>query len=60
MLYGVFGQQEEYSNKNMPLAQYYDGRKIVLPISDDSTLDMYKHWVHQGLSGLISSVGSAK
>ncbi|VDM47363.1 unnamed protein product [Toxocara canis] len=44
----------------MPLAHYYDGKKIVLPISDESTTDMYKHWIHQGLSGLMSSVGLAK
>uniref|UniRef100_A0A0M3I8W2 DNA-directed RNA polymerase n=1 Tax=Ascaris lumbricoides TaxID=6252 RepID=A0A0M3I8W2_ASCLU len=54
------GKEEEYTRKNMPLSQYYDGKKIVLPVSDKATIDMYKHWIHQGLSGLMSSIGLAK
>ncbi|VDM25527.1 unnamed protein product [Toxocara canis] len=60
LLYGTLSEQNDYTREDMPLTQYYDGKKIVLPISDDAMWDMYKHWIHQGLSGLMSTVGLAK
>lgn len=49
------GWGEKVDGKNMLGAQYYDGKKIVLPISEDASLDLLNHWVHQAAGGIMSA-----
>ncbi|VDN55599.1 unnamed protein product [Dracunculus medinensis] len=44
----------------MPGSKFYDGKKIILPISSDSTIQLYDHWIHQGISSLIAIYGKKR
>lgn len=40
----------------MPGAKYYDGKKLNIPVSKESGIELYQRWTIQGLSSLISAI----
>lgn len=50
----------QINRENMPGSKFYDGKKIILPISSDSTIQLYDHWIHQGISSLIAIYGKKR
>ncbi|VDK29042.1 unnamed protein product [Gongylonema pulchrum] len=53
-----WGKQPDRSN--MLGAQYYDGKKIVLPVSEDAMRDLLNHWLHQATGSFMSAFASNK
>ncbi|VDM25740.1 unnamed protein product [Toxocara canis] len=44
----------------MPGAQYYDGSKLVIPITHEAGIALHDHWMQQGVSTLISAIAQQK
>lgn len=44
----------------MPGAQYYDGKKLNIPISTEAGKEIYERWAFQSMSGLISSIANKR
>ncbi|KAI1702852.1 MLt-TeN (mlt-10) related [Ditylenchus destructor] len=40
--------------------KYYDGKALSVPISTESGIDMYQHWMEQAYSGLFSAFAKQK
>ncbi|MCP9259759.1 hypothetical protein DINM_002961 [Dirofilaria immitis] len=38
----------------MPGAQYYDGKKLNIPISKEAGIELFERWTHQGISSIMS------
>lgn len=50
----------EYTRETMPGAQFYDGKKINIPISDEAGYDLYERWALQGISSVMSAVANER
>uniref|UniRef100_A0A9J2Q0Z3 Uncharacterized protein n=2 Tax=Ascaris lumbricoides TaxID=6252 RepID=A0A9J2Q0Z3_ASCLU len=51
---------KQYTRETMPGAQYYDGKKMVIPISEEDTFELFEHWTSQAFSGLMAAVATKK
>uniref|UniRef100_A0A0N4ZC58 Heat-labile enterotoxin, A chain n=1 Tax=Parastrongyloides trichosuri TaxID=131310 RepID=A0A0N4ZC58_PARTI len=40
--------------------KYYDGHNLKIPISNEATDDLHRHWSEQAISGLMAAVSSNK
>lgn len=56
----VTSKVEEMTRENMPGAKYYDGKKFVFPISDETMEEILDRWMQQAMSGLLSGVSIKK
>ncbi|KHN78457.1 GTP-binding protein 10, partial [Toxocara canis] len=50
----------EYTRETMPGAQFYDGKKLKIPISDEAGYEMYERWALQGISSIMSAIANEK
>ncbi|VDK27519.1 unnamed protein product [Gongylonema pulchrum] len=44
----------------MPGAQYYDGKKLNIPISTEAGMELYERWIHQGISSVMSAIAKQR
>ncbi|VDM27464.1 unnamed protein product [Toxocara canis] len=51
---------EEYTRETMPGAQYYDGKKMVIPISKEAGQELFEHWTSQAISSLMTAIATKK
>ncbi|VDK33142.1 unnamed protein product [Gongylonema pulchrum] len=54
------GWDEQSDRNNMLGARYYDGKKIVLPVSEDAMRDLLNHWLHQATGSFMSAFANNK
>lgn len=45
-----------FTRENMPGAQYYDGKKLNIPITDEAAIELFERWMTQALSSVMSAV----
>lgn len=48
---------EEEANE-MLTKRFYDGRKITLPLSRNSTMQLLNHWIQQAASSFLAAFAS--
>lgn len=53
-------QYDKITRENMPGAKYYDGKKIVLPISEKSMEEIFDRWMQQAMSGILTGFSIKK
>ncbi|VDK54880.1 unnamed protein product [Gongylonema pulchrum] len=51
---------EAFKRARIPGAQYYDGKKLSIPVSTEAGIQLYERWVHQGISGIMSAVAKQR
>ncbi|VDM45111.1 unnamed protein product [Toxocara canis] len=49
-----------YTHESMPGAQYYDGKKINIPITHEAGAELLDRWVTQCISSIMSSIASER
>ncbi|KHN81401.1 hypothetical protein Tcan_05958 [Toxocara canis] len=62
-LYSVFDgvtSEMTYTHESMPGAQYYDGKKINIPITHEAGAELLDRWVTQCISSIMSSIASER
>ncbi|KAL3984792.1 Moulting cycle family protein [Acanthocheilonema viteae] len=42
----------------MPGAQYYDGKKLNIPISKEAGIQLIERWIHQGISSIMACIAT--
>ncbi|VDK29190.1 unnamed protein product [Gongylonema pulchrum] len=47
---------EKFTRETMPGAQYYDGKKLNIPISTEAGMELHERWAHQGISSVMSAI----
>ncbi|KAM3718122.1 Serum response factor-binding protein [Dirofilaria immitis] len=48
----------QYTRETMPGAQYYDGKKLNIPISKEAGIELFERWTHQGISSIMSCIAT--
>ncbi|VDM99001.1 unnamed protein product, partial [Thelazia callipaeda] len=48
----------QFTRETMPGAQYYDGKMLKIPITEEAGIQLYKRWFMQGISSIMSSIAS--
>ncbi|VDN23856.1 unnamed protein product [Gongylonema pulchrum] len=46
--------------KEMLGGQFYDGRKIVIPLAENASIQLLNHWIQQATSGFMAAFASRK
>nr|CDP97156.1 Bm3750 [Brugia malayi] len=44
----------------MPGAQYYDGKKLNIPISKEAAVELIERWIHQGISSMMACIATQR
>ncbi|VDM13277.1 unnamed protein product, partial [Wuchereria bancrofti] len=44
---GSVSSSIQYTRETMPGAQYYDGKKLNIPISKEAAVELIERWIHQ-------------
>ncbi|VDO42758.1 unnamed protein product, partial [Brugia timori] len=52
--------EEEEETSRLLRKHFYDGNKIVLPLSKSATLQLLNHWVQQAASGFMAAFASKR
>ncbi|EFO28068.1 hypothetical protein LOAG_00422 [Loa loa] len=48
----------QYTRETMPGAQYYDGKKLNIPISKEAGIELIERWTHQGISSIMACIAT--
>ncbi|VDK65019.1 unnamed protein product [Anisakis simplex] len=54
----VFAETD--AHKTMLGAQYYDGKKMVVPLSEEAAEDLFEHWTSQALSSFMAAIAAER
>ncbi|VDM95748.1 unnamed protein product [Onchocerca ochengi] len=55
---GPVSSSIQYTRETMPGAQYYDGKKLNIPISKEAGIKLIERWIHQGISSIIACIAT--
>ncbi|EJW88627.1 hypothetical protein WUBG_00458 [Wuchereria bancrofti] len=53
-------EEEEEKTSHLIRKHFYDGNKIVLPLSKSATIQLLNHWVQQAASGFMAAFASKR
>ncbi|KAL3984789.1 Moulting cycle family protein [Acanthocheilonema viteae] len=55
---GSVSSSIQYTRETMPGAQYYDGKKLNIPISKEAGIQLIERWIHQGISSIMACIAT--
>lgn len=55
---GSVSSSIQYTRETMPGAQYYDGKKLNIPISREAGIQLFERWIHQGISSIMACIAT--
>ncbi|OZC08349.1 hypothetical protein X798_04702 [Onchocerca flexuosa] len=55
---GLVSSSIQYTRETMPGAQYYDGKKLNIPISKEAGIELFERWTHQAISSIMACIAT--
>ncbi|VIO97884.1 conserved hypothetical protein [Brugia malayi] len=60
IIVGPVSSSIQYTRETMPGAQYYDGKKLNIPISKEAAVELIERWIHQGISSMMACIATQR
>ncbi|CAG9535779.1 unnamed protein product [Cercopithifilaria johnstoni] len=58
IIVGSVSSSIQYTRETMPGAQYYDGKKLNIPISNEAGVELVERWLNQGISSIMACIAT--